>query len=188
MVRARSPPCARPVSLRLKWTGAKPAPVDDKPVLYVLSIGVSEYIEPDNRLKFAAKDAIDFAAIVQIQKGKLYRDVVVKLLQADSLRLAFKRRTPGATDAVAGHGQFGKTFAERGIIEVADIFPAGPDGGGGMRGIGPPPAVLPCEQGGHARGIDDPPGADGFGAVAVVNGEKLFPAGHELHFLHGGGA
>ena len=69
-----------PVSLRLKWTGAKPAPVDDKPVLYVLSIGVSEYIEPDNRLKFAAKDAIDFAAIVQIQKGKLYRDVVVKLL------------------------------------------------------------------------------------------------------------
>jgi hypothetical protein len=69
-----------PVSVRLKWTGAKPAPVDDKPVLYVLSIGVSEYIEPDNRLKFAAKDAIDFAAIVQNQKGKLYRDVVVKLL------------------------------------------------------------------------------------------------------------
>ena len=43
-------------------------------------IGVSEYIDPENRLKFAAKDAVDFAAIVQSQKGKLYRDVVVKLL------------------------------------------------------------------------------------------------------------
>ena len=69
-----------PVTVRLKWAGAKPAPVDDKPVLYVLSIGVSEYIDPENRLKFAAKDAVDFAAIVQSQKGKLYRDVVVKLL------------------------------------------------------------------------------------------------------------
>ena len=69
-----------PVTVRLKWAGAKPAPIDDKPVLYVLSIGVSEYIDPENRLKFAAKDAVDFAAIVQSQKGKLYRDVVVKLL------------------------------------------------------------------------------------------------------------
>ena len=69
-----------PVTVRLKWAGTKAAPVDDKPVLYVLSIGVSEYIDPENRLKFAAKDAVDFAAIVQSQKGKLYRDVVVKLL------------------------------------------------------------------------------------------------------------
>lgn len=75
-----------PVSVRLKWTGAKPAPVDEKPVLYVLSIGVSEYIEPENRLKFAAKDAVDFAATVAKQKGKLYRDVVVRVLTDKTAR------------------------------------------------------------------------------------------------------
>jgi hypothetical protein len=70
-----------PASVRLTWAGAKPAPVaDGRPVLYVLAIGVSEYLDPENRLKFAAKDAVDFSAIVQKQKGALYGDVVVKLL------------------------------------------------------------------------------------------------------------
>ena len=70
-----------PVSVRLTWAGAKPAPAADaRPALYVLAIGVSEYLDPENRLKFAAKDAVDFSAIVQKQKGALYGDVVVKLL------------------------------------------------------------------------------------------------------------
>jgi len=69
-----------PASVRLTWTGAKPSPADEKPVLYVLAIGVSAYREPDFRLNFAAKDAVDFAAIVRKQKGAFYRDVVVRLL------------------------------------------------------------------------------------------------------------
>jgi WD40 repeat protein len=51
-----------------------------KPKLYVLAVGVSEYADPKLRLSFAAKDASDFAAAMERQKGGLYRDVVVRLL------------------------------------------------------------------------------------------------------------
>jgi WD40 repeat protein len=51
-----------------------------KPKLYVLAVGVSNYADPKLRLGYAAKDAGDFAAAMQRQKGGLYRDVVVRLL------------------------------------------------------------------------------------------------------------
>ncbi|MBL8483042.1 MAG: caspase family protein, partial [Rhodocyclaceae bacterium] len=64
------------------------APATDAPgTLYVLAVGVSEYAKPDYRLKLAAKDARDFAAALQKQKGGLYKDVQVRLL---SDRLATK--------------------------------------------------------------------------------------------------
>jgi len=75
-----------PVTIRLRWRGAVPAtrPSADtfviQPKLYVLAIGVSQYQNPSYSLKFAAKDAQDFAAVATIQKGLLYRDVVVKVL------------------------------------------------------------------------------------------------------------
>lgn len=50
------------------------------PRLYVLAIGVSDYSNSSYRLKYSAKDAQDFAALMQRQKGTLYRDVVVKVL------------------------------------------------------------------------------------------------------------
>ena len=48
--------------------------------IYVLAVGVSRY--QDNRLTlgFAAKDASDIVAVLQRQKGRLYRDVEVKLV------------------------------------------------------------------------------------------------------------
>ncbi len=59
-------------------------PADDafeiKPKLYVLAVGVSNYADAKLKLAFAAKDAQDFAASWERQKGTLYRDVVVKLL------------------------------------------------------------------------------------------------------------
>lgn len=71
-----------PATIRLKWRGT--APKADafviQPKLYVLAIGVSQYQNPSYSLKFADKDAQDFAAAVTIQKGLLYRDVVVKVL------------------------------------------------------------------------------------------------------------
>jgi WD40 repeat protein len=75
-----------PATIRLRWRGAVPAtgPSADtfviQPKLYVLAIGVSQYQNPSYSLKFAAKDAQDFAAAATIQKGLLYRDVVVKVL------------------------------------------------------------------------------------------------------------
>jgi WD40 repeat protein len=75
-----------PATIRLRWRGAVPAtgPSADtfviQPKLYVLAIGVSQYQNASYSLKFAAKDAQDFAAAATIQKGLLYRDVVVKVL------------------------------------------------------------------------------------------------------------
>ncbi|MCP4579448.1 MAG: hypothetical protein GY846_24515, partial [Deltaproteobacteria bacterium] len=68
-----------PATIHLRWKG-----VDEefiiKPKLYVLSIGVSDYQDKTLTLKYAAKDARDFANVMKRQKGNLYRDVVVNLL------------------------------------------------------------------------------------------------------------
>lgn len=102
-----------PVSVRLTWAGAKPKPAaDEKPVLYVLAVGVSAYRNPDLRLSFAAKDADDFAAIVQRQKGTLYRDVVVKVLTDDKA---------GRDDVLAGFDWLQKQVTPKdvGIVLIA---------------------------------------------------------------------
>lgn len=73
---------SQPAIVRVKWRGGA-VPTDPfviQPKLYVLAIGVSEYQLADLKLNFAAKDAKDFAAAAQRQKGKLYRDVAVKVL------------------------------------------------------------------------------------------------------------
>ena len=67
-------------AVRVPWAGPPRAVPVEKPVLYVLSIGVSAYQKPEYKLNYAAKDASDFVATVQQQKGRLYSDVVVRLL------------------------------------------------------------------------------------------------------------
>jgi len=68
-----------PAHVDLIWKGARPEDLL-KPKLYVLAIGVSDYDNPELKLAFAAKDARDFSAAMETQKGFLYRDVAVKLL------------------------------------------------------------------------------------------------------------
>lgn len=74
-----------PAILRLKWAGKVTGHQDKqaKPKLYVLAVGVSKYQNPDYNLGLATKDAQDFASTMQSQKGKLYGDVVVRLLTDD---------------------------------------------------------------------------------------------------------
>jgi len=72
---------SEPATVSLKWS--KKVKEDEftiKPKLYVLAIGVSKYEDKNLTLQFAAKDASDFAASLLLQKGGLYRDVVVKVL------------------------------------------------------------------------------------------------------------
>jgi uncharacterized caspase-like protein len=64
--------------VRLAYAGAAPADLL-KPKLYALVIGVSDYVDPNFRLGFAAKDAQDFARALQAFKGGMYSDVVVRL-------------------------------------------------------------------------------------------------------------
>lgn len=87
-----------------------------KPRLYALVVGVGAYRhESINRLDFPAKDARDFAASLHRQRGRLYRDVDVRLLEdAAATReaiidgLDWLRRQVTANDLAvvffAGHG------------------------------------------------------------------------------------
>lgn len=73
---------SEPSRVRLKWAG-RPATAEEavfKPRLYVLAVGVSQYAKAELELKFAAKDATDFAATMQTQEGGLYQKVTVRLL------------------------------------------------------------------------------------------------------------
>jgi len=48
--------------------------------LYALVIGVSNYADPAMALKYAAKDAGDFAKALQAQKGRYYADAEIRVL------------------------------------------------------------------------------------------------------------
>jgi WD40 repeat protein len=54
--------------------------VDTRPRLFVLAVGVSEYAQTDYRLGLAAKDANDFANVMEKQSGRLYQSVEVRRL------------------------------------------------------------------------------------------------------------
>ena len=72
---------SEPSTVRLRWAGkVQKDEFTIQPKLYVLSIGVSKYEDKDLTLQYAGKDARDFAAAMQKQKGALYRDVVTKVL------------------------------------------------------------------------------------------------------------
>lgn len=86
--------------------------------LFVLTVGVSEYVRPEYRLRLAAKDAADFAVAIRAQQSKLYREVVVRqLLDREATRvnllaaLQWLARQGGKGDTymlfIAGHGANG---------------------------------------------------------------------------------
>ena len=69
-------------TVRISWRGkAANEEFTIKPKLYVLAVGVSKYQSTSvPALELAGKDARDFAAAAQNQKGGLYRDVVMRVL------------------------------------------------------------------------------------------------------------
>ncbi len=102
-------------SVNLAWAGSARQEFSVKPKLYVLAVGISEYQRKDLKLNFAAKDARDFAHALEAQKGRLYREVEVKLLtDAAASRdevvdgLDWLQKQVGARDVgmlfLAGHG------------------------------------------------------------------------------------
>jgi len=68
-----------PASVRVVSRGGENAG-ERKPNLYVLAIGVSRYATPEFSLKYPAKDAEDLAGVYRAQQGKLFGNVVCKLL------------------------------------------------------------------------------------------------------------
>jgi hypothetical protein len=68
------------VKVRLTRSGAASAEDLLKPKLYALVVGISVYANSDYNLGYAAKDARDFAAALQNQKGGLYSEVTLRTL------------------------------------------------------------------------------------------------------------
>jgi hypothetical protein len=68
--------------VKISLTRAAAATADEllKPKLYALVVGISTYANSDYNLAYAAKDARDFAAALQNQKGGLYSDVTLRTL------------------------------------------------------------------------------------------------------------
>lgn len=69
-----------PATIRIRWKGARLQESVIRPILYVLAIGVSKYAHEELDLGYSAKDARDFARVMQKQRGLMYRDVVTKVL------------------------------------------------------------------------------------------------------------
>ena len=105
-----------PATVSLVWDGArKHEEFVAKPKLYAVVVGVSHYAKKELSLKFAAKDASDFAKALANQNGGLYRDVSVRLLTdtsatrdeiMDALEWLQKETTSRdvAMVFIAGHG------------------------------------------------------------------------------------
>ena len=69
-----------PVSVRLEYYGPSPAELL-KPKLYALLVGVTNYANPDyNDIVYSSHDAEEFASALMAQKGGLYADVQVRVV------------------------------------------------------------------------------------------------------------
>jgi WD40 repeat protein len=89
---------------------------ETKPNLYILSIGISDYLNPNFNLQFADKDAKAIVNIFQKQKGKLYNNVYIQLLENENATkeeilsgLQWLSKGPQQKDVcllfIAGHGK-----------------------------------------------------------------------------------
>jgi hypothetical protein len=74
---------SQPASIQVLWRGPGR---EDRPTLYVLTIGISRYEAPGlPALHFPAKDAEDFVAVTKMQRGGLLYDRVVFYPKSESL-------------------------------------------------------------------------------------------------------
>ncbi|MFT3986770.1 caspase family protein [Aestuariivirga sp.] len=100
-------------TMPIKWTG--PVVVEKKPRLFALLIGISDYDNPELKLRYAAKDAQDLADTLRKQQGVFYESVDETILlnhdateQAIEVALTKLRKKSLPDDNVvvfmAGHG------------------------------------------------------------------------------------
>lgn len=70
---------SEPANLQIDWEN-KLEHEQEKPRLFILAVGISNYQDSNLNLQFGSKDATDFINVMQKQKGKMYKDIFVKTL------------------------------------------------------------------------------------------------------------
>ena len=63
------------------------SPLDTRPDLFVVAIGISEYDHPSFRLRYADDDAREIVKALRLQKGRLFRQVRTRLLPEGNQRV-----------------------------------------------------------------------------------------------------
>jgi len=112
--------------VQLKWAGAAATRGDDdllKPKLYGLLVGVSTYKDPAINLKYAAKDARDFADALKAQQGGLYREVELKVLtDGDATTAEIKKALTWLERSVTSRDVGLVFFAGHGITDTKNRY------------------------------------------------------------------
>ncbi|MGE3829539.1 MAG: caspase family protein [Parvibaculaceae bacterium] len=119
-------------TIPIKWT--RPTVENHNSKLFALLVGVSDYANPNLRLSYAAKDADDLAKALEVQRGRLYKDVeIVELLDGKASKsavetaLAELKKEVGSDDTVvvflAGHGMTDKRYDFYYLTADADLDP-----------------------------------------------------------------
>ena len=70
---------SNPANLEIDWLDKKEE-VIEKPRLFILAVGVSDYNDESLKLKYASKDASDFVSLMLKQEGGMYKEIFVKTL------------------------------------------------------------------------------------------------------------
>ena len=70
---------SNPANLEIDWLDKKEE-VIEKPRLFILAVGVSDYNDESLKLQFASKDASDFVSLMLKQEGGMYKEIFVKTL------------------------------------------------------------------------------------------------------------
>lgn len=94
-----------------------------KPKLYVLAIGISEYVNADYKLNFADDDAKSIVAALRQLKGGLYEDAIVKaLIDKDATRENMQDGLQWIQDQTTQHDVAMIFYAGHGINDNNGIF------------------------------------------------------------------
>jgi len=111
-----------PASTHVQWRGPG---TNAKLTLHVLAIGISDYKDKNITLKFAAKDAADFVALVRRQEGGLYEKVITysprgSLQNADATKEEILKGLESITQAVTNYNDVAMIFLAGHGIKTPD--------------------------------------------------------------------